>query len=224
MKVFFNDLSLNGQFTTEDTFKQETEKVVLLIQILDKFRVIPYCSYQTWELSILNNEPFKKCIFLLEEKFKKIMLRYIEKGPFWEDERLHNSSDNFYLKDRKVTDYSIAEAAENQLKGISSSMIGYINGHFSRTYNNYYYEIIKLIKEKETKKISIDLIDSEDKLLKLYQNSLDINDWQKFIQNTESVFGNLVFLSDVVKEVKKKDVLCKELQDKVYSELSILDK
>ena len=198
MEIFINELSLHGQYPSQETFTQS------VVQFVEVFSFV--------QDKVKGGELFKDDLFitqkaLLQETFLqsferikdvplKIAFRSIIFNKLnprdWRSERLHLSavlytSETCLVQDKFVTDTSVAEIAERKLNNSDKKYL-LINFNQSQFTNCSTFEVIK--EEKEV--IELDCIETKDALEKWLD--IPIEPLDIFLRNTTRFSRtNLIF-------------------------------
>lgn len=173
MEIFINELSLHGQYPSQDTFTQAVMQFVEVFSLIqDKVKTSEIYKDELFVTqTALTNETFLQSFERiknsnLKEAFRRILFNRL-KPKDWQIERLH-SSDILYIsqkcvaQDTFVTDSSVAEIAERKLQRPHKRflLINFNESQFKGCDN------FDVTKEDEENAIELDCIETKDALIK----------------------------------------------------------
>ena len=116
MTVFFNELSIHGQFDPDNPvgFKQSIQSIMQLRGMLKRETSEELKTHSTLsELDVGTNWPFRRAIRdigLNQDQLRAISI-WMDRGPFWDPEREGSEDDYLEVDNLLVTNTALAEAA-----------------------------------------------------------------------------------------------------------------
>ena len=113
MIFLFNDLSLYGQFGTDEEFLSALVWLMGARRRIEKQKLQLRCHRLFLRSQATATRQVQDIVKNLTDRNRRrqIMAWLANKGPFWDDERLHTSDDYLEVSDDIVTDTAIGEAA-----------------------------------------------------------------------------------------------------------------
>ncbi|MBY0454794.1 MAG: hypothetical protein K2Q11_07930 [Burkholderiaceae bacterium] len=115
MEVLLNELSLHGQFSSIQDFKSAMATIMLTRNILKQSGRNLHCHKNFLQVQItakINLQEALSEIGRIDKNMQRSVLSWLTKdGPFWDEDRQHNSGEYFEYKAKVVTDSSLGEAA-----------------------------------------------------------------------------------------------------------------
>lgn len=189
MEIFINELSLHGQYPSQESFTQAVTQFVEVfsfiqgkVQNQEMFKDELFITKQA-----LTNEIFQQSF----ERIKNVQLKIAFRGIIfnklnpknWQNERLHSpetlyTSEKCIAQDTLVTDTSVAEIAERKLQRPQKRyiLINFIESQFNDCGN------FEVSKEDECT-IELDCIETKEALEKWF--NLVVIPLDIFLRNTE---------------------------------------
>jgi len=112
MQVLLNDLSLHGQFPSVPDFQNALRSIMRIRNKMQQFGRELYCHRNIVQAQVSHELTIQQAIqqFDLNER-RAVMGWLTQHGPFWEDDRSHESDDYFEYQEQVVTDTALGEAA-----------------------------------------------------------------------------------------------------------------
>lgn len=128
MRWYVNDLSLRGQFSSVEEFKQALIGLLTLRQRRPDLRDRIYCSNDLVIRPITQNHTLYQAIHETRDRFFiEQAIRWLgNAGPFWNDSRQGNDDDIFYWKEEDVTNQGLGEAARRRLDAADASAFSFV--------------------------------------------------------------------------------------------------
>lgn len=112
MELFFNERSFHGQFPDVDAFAAAIDNLMVIRNMARKYGRELYCHRTCTSMMATSNMPLIQAIGHLDNnKARALMAWFGQRGPFWDDRRLHSAEDYFECNDEVVTDTAIGESA-----------------------------------------------------------------------------------------------------------------
>ncbi|EOI7409554.1 hypothetical protein OZ680_003312 [Yersinia enterocolitica] len=129
MNILFNELSINHDIDSHYTLHEEIKELMLVRKHLLNNDSMIYCQRQFINFNFNNGRSVLSYIYQFNREEKIDIMNWLSKnGPFWDDQQLHSSQDEYFHNEIKVTGFALAEAAaqilcnsEYQLFSINSS-------------------------------------------------------------------------------------------------------
>ncbi|MDL2312813.1 hypothetical protein LJC68_08055 [Bacteroidales bacterium OttesenSCG-928-B11] len=136
MEILLNELSLSGQFVSEDDFVKQglTPFVTLISTIKEHPGNIILKRQDFWQSKVTARETIhdifvgKSSRINDEIRKSKTLLAALINEPFWENMRRHNAPDAYEINGTDIFDSSIAEACERD-----RVIVSFIHTDFSST-------------------------------------------------------------------------------------------
>lgn len=112
MQLFFNDLSIHGQFPDIRTFKEAVSRVMTMRKIARQFGRQLYCHRNLAYAQVTKNLSMPQAIQHFDKDKQRSVMQWLTRnGPFWEDIREHSSDEYMECNGNVVTDTAIGKAA-----------------------------------------------------------------------------------------------------------------
>ena len=117
MRIYLNDLSLDGQYPDTAAFRADLALVLRARATSQAVREGLHCLRNTADLRATPTESFREAVQASKDPtFRRIVLEWIGKrGPFAEDDRTSHPDDLFHFGRHDVTDRGLGEAARRRL-------------------------------------------------------------------------------------------------------------
>ncbi len=117
MELLVNDCSLHGQFDDYSTFRKAIYRMIHIRKMVREFDRQLHCLRNLAGSRITNNLRMREVIGKwLGPDERRIVLAWLDKdGPFWDDERDHDSDEFMECNGEVVTDTAVGEAAHRCL-------------------------------------------------------------------------------------------------------------
>lgn len=123
MEWHMNDLSLNGQFPTQQALKSSLEPVLATRHKNDEFRERFLISRTFATQQATAADRLYDAIQKLSDKdFKAIAVKWLSSGPFWNDNRCSHQDDYFEFSSSDVTEQGLGEATRRHIRGTEVSV------------------------------------------------------------------------------------------------------
>lgn len=165
MEIIINELSLSGQFNSEDDFINNLEKLLPIIKLIDELKFILLKNHLFLNSQITPNKKLDKILhskyskYSRVRRFKSYLLKLAYNPSYWEEAQKHScQNDTYVYNSRDICDTSLAEASQR--------------GKLILSFKHNDYDNKKLQIKKNDNNINIVNIFSKDILLdSLYQNN-----------------------------------------------------
>ncbi len=97
MDMLLNDLSLDGQFTSIQSFHEAIRSIMYMRNTLRQFGRELYCHRNVAQAQVTPRESMQQAVQQFESNERRaVMVWLTQHGPFWEDDRIHSA--NEYLE------------------------------------------------------------------------------------------------------------------------------
>lgn len=111
-ELFFNELSIHGQFHDLTTFRSAVECVMNIRKAIKQFDRELYCHRQVASMQVTRDKKMQQAVQYLNRDQQRAWMQWVTRhGPFWEDDRQHSESDYMVCKNDRVTETGLGEAA-----------------------------------------------------------------------------------------------------------------
>ncbi len=118
MEVLLNELSLHGQFSSIDDFKNAIDTVMLARNKMKQFKRELYCYRNFSQTQVTHELNLQQAVQQLDRnKRATIMVWLTKEGPFWDDNRQHDADEYLEYQNQIVTDTPLAEVAYQCFNG-----------------------------------------------------------------------------------------------------------
>ena len=130
MELFFNELSVHGQFTDLATFKAAVGRVMGIRKLVQRFGRELYCHRTLANGQVTQGMTMPQAVQVLDLNRRRALMQWLNRhGPFWEDAPEHSGDDYldcFKCEGRIVTDTAVGEAAYCTLHGLDRALVSII--------------------------------------------------------------------------------------------------
>lgn len=128
MDLLFNNLSIHEQFHDVSSFHQALERLMKMRAVAEQFNREIHCNCSLRNTKPMSNMVIEKAIGKLPESKRRLVMRWLTKGPFWDAPEQRKHSEDDLLKcvdqnDQVVTNTAIGEAAFRRLNGFSCGIV-----------------------------------------------------------------------------------------------------
>lgn len=133
MDLLINDLSLHGQFNDLASFRSAIQQVMQIRAIARRHMRALYChrNFVNGQVTSQKQLPAAVKDLPLDER-RAVMAWLSQHGPFWDDDRQHDSGDWYECAGDIVTDTAVGEAAHCLLHGIDRGLVSLLSSRFLR--------------------------------------------------------------------------------------------
>jgi hypothetical protein len=127
MELIVNDCSLHGQFPAVAPFLASLKVMLALRHRLERSQRVLRCPRKLLDATVIPNYTLRQALGSVHDRnLRSVVTTWLaQKGPFWDDERLHSGDDMFWAKGEIVTDTGLAEAAMGVLQGFPRSVVSF---------------------------------------------------------------------------------------------------
>lgn len=124
MEIVINELSLIGQYESEDNFLDYLNDFIQKLNAAKKANGIILKNSEFYDCMVMTNCSLRQLALQSKDdrmrKFKGLLLALIDNPPFWEEDQKHCLSDSYCCKyTNQTNNYGIAEACARDLMVIS---------------------------------------------------------------------------------------------------------
>ncbi|MCD4784090.1 MAG: hypothetical protein K8T10_09740 [Candidatus Eremiobacteraeota bacterium] len=220
MKIFLNELSLDGQFCNQEDFENKIKKISEILWYFRGYNVLIYASSLLWNRMALRKNNLSQSLNMIRDRdIRSLFLGLVAKSTFWEDEKIHKKESLYYYEDQKITGFTPAEAAERiYSKQEKCSLISF-EGAMELNFSEKECEIIRKIGDRNTDiKIIVFNITNKLHAREWYDSNIKSNNWDDFLNKTTLRCSNLRFLPKIKRDLKS-IIHSAELADTFLKEL-----
>lgn len=222
MRVFFNDLSVEGQFGSIQEFKSAFSEIMKMKVKANGYGYKLECSKRLFEREIYDNRYFPTVLDEFSNNQKKVILLWVTKqGPFWEDEQTHSENDYVTIDGREelFNGDTICELTVLRLKNTESCLVSILPSSWCINPLNAIYHH----DDENSDNVAITNFWKID----TFSNFLDsigynIVSWDQLEQYCNDIFSNLTFSKVCFRPLFKLPFI-KTACDKIINQLSILN-
>ena len=126
MDFMVNDLSVEGQYVAIDDFEWAIGRVMALRDLTRRFGVEMFCHRNLLQAKVTSEMTMHGVVQKLNMNRRRAIMRWLtQHGPFWDDDRHHESNEYYECKKNVVTDTAVGEAAFCCLNGIDRGLISF---------------------------------------------------------------------------------------------------
>ena len=124
LELFFNELSLHGQFFEVSGFAESMTRVMRMREVARRYGRELRCHRNTANAAAVREKPVQAVLGGLERDARSALMQWLTKiGPFWDDERQHGEDDYLECRGEVVTDTGIGEAAFGAFRGFEYAVV-----------------------------------------------------------------------------------------------------
>ena len=124
MELFFNELSLHGQFFEVSSFAESMNRVMQMREVARRYGRELQCHRNTANEAAVRKRSVRAALGGLERDARSALMQWLTKiGPFWDDERQHGEDDYLECRGEVVTDTGIGEAAFGAFRGFECAVV-----------------------------------------------------------------------------------------------------
>ena len=124
MELFFNELSLHGQFFDLSGFAESMTRVMRMREVARCYGRDLRCHRNTVNAGVGPEVSLTAALGGLERDARSALMQWLTKiGPFWDDERQHGEDDYLECGGEVVTDTGIGEAAFGGFLGFEYAVV-----------------------------------------------------------------------------------------------------
>lgn len=131
MDLLVNDLSLHGQFHDLAAFRNSVRQVMQIRQIARQHGRTLHCHRGLVSAQVTPDERMQSAVAALPRDEQRAVMAWLgQHGPFWDDDRQHDSDDWYECAGECVTDTAVGEAAHSRLHGIERGLVSFRPSNF----------------------------------------------------------------------------------------------
>lgn len=115
MEILINELSLNGQFDTEDKFLDNLQDILRIFKLIEISDFTLLKNSMLFDVEITSNYKMVELLTLKTDKIRKLksfIVKLSHNPPFWDSDKKHHFSDTYHYKSKNVCNTSLAESCE----------------------------------------------------------------------------------------------------------------
>ena len=196
MQLFANDLSIHEQFHDISSFSVALARLMKMRNLARRLGREINCSRILLSAKVLPGVPMQQALGRLGESEKRAAMSWITRsGPFWDDCRLHKSSDYLECRGEVVTDSSVGESAFRKLNGVDCALVSFApsDWDFSQVDVAWRREDEGFDDRHTTLENFRDAINLENRLAEV---PLPIRSWTELANASSHRFTSLTFATD----------------------------
>lgn len=134
MDFLLNELSAQQQFNDAASFIESIQEVMRIRQHILQLGSGLYCHRNFAYTQITNELGMQQVAQLLPRSERSVVLQWLtQRGPFWEDSRVHGSHDWIEVSGEIVTDSAVGEAAFAQIFGLNRKLVSFSPSSWNST-------------------------------------------------------------------------------------------
>ena len=124
MELFFNELSLHGQFFDLSGFAESMSRVMRMREVARSYGRELRCHRNTANAVAVRKRSVQAALGGLERDARSALMQWLTKtGPFWDPDRQHGEDDYLECRGEVVTDTGIGEAAFGAFRGFEYAVV-----------------------------------------------------------------------------------------------------
>jgi len=127
MKLLFNELSIDGQFTDLESFRLAVDKIMSIRRLARRYGRELQCHQSIAQRKVTHDLFMQQAVNrALSQAKRSAFLQWLTRhGPFWGDERMHGDDDYMVLArdDTLVTESAVGEAAYRLFHDIACGVV-----------------------------------------------------------------------------------------------------
>jgi hypothetical protein len=121
-----NDLSVEGQYGGVYDFERAIGRVMSLRDLTRSFGTEIFCHRNLLQTKVTSEMTMHGVVQKLDMNRRRAIMRWLtHHGPFWDDDRHHESNEYYECNQNVVTDTAVGEAAFCCLNGIDRGLISF---------------------------------------------------------------------------------------------------
>lgn len=149
MEVLINELSLDGQFNSENEFFDNFDQVLEIIKLLEVLHFSILKEYMLFNAPITYNYRFNDFLTLRNDrarKMKRVLSKLSQNPPYWNDTQKHDcNKDNYLYQSQDICNTSLAESCERDKMIVSFKHNYFLNTTCKVTKNSSNISIYNII-------------------------------------------------------------------------------
>lgn len=220
MRWYINDLSLQGQFKTKEAFLSDLRSVASIRWKFKGEQPQLFCTWRIKERPATAKMNVRQAVQQGGHDTKKLILSWIEKGPFIEDDQQEEAENYFEFEGQDVTDSGLGEAARRERAGDSSGVFSFVDGpiDFERTP----LAVCHGLPEDSLGTIGVDNIwDVQELESRLRENRVARN-WAELIAICQERFDHLEISDDILETALKRETFRRTVAEDIQRRLDVL--
>ena len=190
MELFFNDLSIHGQFHDLTTFRSAVERIMNMRKAVKRFDRELYCHRNVADMHVTKDKKMKQAVQSLSRDQRIAWMQWIIRhGPFWEDLRRHDGGDYLECNGEIVTDKAVGEAAHCLFHSIECGLV-------SMNPSSWLFSPLLVVWHDNAHEQSVDLTnywDSETLTEALETTNKPLQSWEDLEKTAENRCPELTF-------------------------------
>jgi hypothetical protein len=124
VELLVNDLSLHGQFQDLASFRDAIGRVMMIRQVAQRFGRALHCHRNMAHAQVTPTLLMQQAIQGLTLDERRVLITWLhQRGPFWEEARVHCSDEYLECNGNVVTDSAVGEAAYCCIHGIDRRLV-----------------------------------------------------------------------------------------------------
>ncbi len=200
LELLTNDLSIHGQFHDIPTFRIALKQLMAIRNVAKRYRREVYCHRNMASVQIMPNVYMQQAIQGLHIDDRRAVMQWLtRRGPFWEDERLHDEDDWLECSGDVITDTAVGEAAYRCLNRTETSLVSLIPSSW-----DFSPAVVKWWKsDKEVESVEIVNYREADDLEAALKTVPDqIASWRELADASRARYTQLTFSLDCFKPLE----------------------
>lgn len=126
MDLLVNDLSIHEQFQDVSAFRDAVKRVMTMRQVARKFGRELHCHRNLTSARVGPKLILLQAIQGFTRDERRVLMQWLtQRGPFWEDMRLHRDDDYLECAGVVVTNTAVGEAAYCRFHGIDRCLVSF---------------------------------------------------------------------------------------------------
>ena len=124
MELFFNELSLHGQFPDLSGFRDSIGRVMRMRNVARRYGLDLRCHRNSGSAEVVPGRGVAAVARTLGTDDRRALMAWLTTvGPFWDDERRHGGDEYLECRGDVVTDFGIGEAAYSAFHRVECGVI-----------------------------------------------------------------------------------------------------
>ena len=192
----FNDLSLHGQFASAREFLAALGWLMSARQRVEKAQMQLRCHRGFLQAQATGTQRVGDIVRELGDRSRRRqIMAWINKRPFWEDERLHAGDEYFEVAGEIVTDTAVGEAATAVAEGASRTLVSTQPSSWLRTP----IEVTHFLSDEQRAMIPVPNVWNDDQLERaLREAEPPVQSWADLVAWAGRTCPHLFLADDVI--------------------------
>jgi len=222
VRWYINDSSLQGQFETKEAFVSNLGRVASIRQKFKGRQPQLFCTCRIGERQAIAGVSVSEAVQQDGRDIKGLILSWIAKGPFIEDDRQEEAEDYFEFEGQDVTDSGLGEAARRERTGDSSGVFSFVGGSidFKRTP----LTVCHGLPEDPLGTISVDNIWDVQELESRLRENRVAQSWAELIEICKERFNRLEISDDILVIALKRETFRRTVAEDIQRRLDVLQR